>query len=80
MRYALAAVIAIVAQPVLAQTTNCSTFGTTQTCRGPNGYSSTESQFGDMSTGRDSLSNSWTTSCFGDQTRTQFIPFRQRGF
>jgi hypothetical protein len=34
-----------------------------------------------MTTGRDSLGNSWTTNQFGNQTTTNFQPgFRQRGW
>ena len=69
-----------VQQPAMAQMT-CNTFGTTQTCDGPNGYSATQNKFGNMTTGRDSLGNSWTTNQFGDQTTTNFQPgFRQRGW
>jgi hypothetical protein len=71
---------AIAAQPAVAQMT-CNTFGTMQTCNGPNGYLATQNQFGPMTTGRDSLGNSWTTNQFGSQTTTQFQPgFRQRGW
>ena len=69
-----------VQQPAMAQMT-CNTFGTMQTCNGPNGYYATQNQFGNMTTGRDSFGNSWTTNRFGDQTTTNFQPgFRQRGW
>jgi hypothetical protein len=77
----LAAAIAAISFSAHAQTMNCNTFGTMQTCNGPNGYSATQNTFGNMTTGSDSLGNSWTTNQFGGQTTTNFQPgYRQRGW
>ena len=76
----LAAVAALSITTAQAQMT-CNTFGTMQTCNGPNGYSATQNTFGPMTTGRNSLGNTWTTNQFGSQTTTQFQPgYRQRGW
>lgn len=77
----LAAAIAAISFSAQAGTMNCNTFGTMQTCTGPNGYSATQNTFGTMTTGRDSLGNSWNTNQFGNQTTTNFQPgFHQRGW
>ena len=77
----LAAAIAAISFSAQAQSVTCNTFGSMQTCNGPNGYSSTQNQFGTMTTGRDSLGNSWTTNQFGGQTTTNFQPgYRQRSW
>ena len=71
----LAAALAATAAPAQAQQTlTCDTFGTMTTCRGPNGYRSTEDTFGTTTTGRDSLGNRWATDRFGAQTTTRFQP------
>ncbi len=81
-RNATLAVALAIAAPAAAQTLTCNQFGAMQTCRGPNGYSSTGNQFGpDLTTGRDSLGNTWTTNRFGDFSTTTVQPgFRQRGW
>jgi hypothetical protein len=79
MKYALIAAVGVamaltVQQPVKAQSVICNTFGSMQTCNGPNGYNSMQNTSGNQTTGRDSRGNNWTTNQFGDQTTTTFQP------
>jgi hypothetical protein len=80
----LAAVVMAIGMPypAEAQTLRCDALGTMQTCRGPDGYSSTENRFGGgFTVGRDSLGNQWRTQTFGSQSTTTFQPGdQQRGW
>jgi hypothetical protein len=74
LKTVLALGVALPTAPAHAETLNCDTFSTMKTCRGPNGYTSTEDTFGTMTRGRDDAGNSWTTDKFGDRTTTRFQP------
>jgi hypothetical protein len=74
MKPPVLAALLVIATPVSAQTVRCDTFADMQTCSAPNGYRSTEMTFGDMTTGRDTLGNTWRSTRWGDTTTTEVTP------